>query len=86
MSQLNIKMGQAEIDALRRLAAKRRTPVSWLVKDYVNYLIAGGPPVTPPATEAPTAAELAMLAQKGGSLDWLADEPEFYTLADGEPL
>lgn len=86
MSQLNVKMSQEEFDALRRLAAKRRTPVSWLVKDYVNYLIAGGQPVTPPESEAPTTAELAALAQQGGSLDWLADEPELYSLADGEPL
>ncbi len=42
------------------------------------------PPPTPAADE-PSAAELAELAERGGSLDWLADEPDLYSDEDGEP-
>jgi hypothetical protein len=29
---------------------------------------------------------LSLLAEKGGSFDFLCDEPELYTLKDGEPI
>lgn len=44
-----------------------------------------GEPLLPPG-DSPTSAELAALAQHGGAFDWLADEPELYTLSDGEPV
>ena len=37
-------------------------------------------------TDAPTASELVTLALRGGSFDFLADEPDLYSLADGEPI
>lgn len=86
MAQLNVKLSEERLDALRRYAARRRTPVSWLIKDYVDYLLGGGRPVLSPAAEAPTAAELAALAQHGGAFDWLADEPDLYSSDDGEPV
>ena len=85
MAQLNVKLSEERLEALRRLAARRRTPVSWLIKDYVDYLLAGGEPIAPPADDL-TPAQLAQLAQHGGSFDWLADEPDVYTLKDGEPV
>lgn len=30
--------------------------------------------------------ELAVVAQHGGSFDWLADEPDLYSDEDGEPV
>ena len=30
--------------------------------------------------------DLAVIAQHGGSLDWLDDEPDLYTDRDGEPV
>jgi hypothetical protein len=30
--------------------------------------------------------ELAAIAQHGGVFDWLADEPDRYSLEDGEPV
>jgi len=33
-----------------------------------------------------TADDLAAIAQHGGAFDWLKDEPELYTLEDGEPV
>lgn len=86
MAQLNVKLDQARLEALRGYATRRRTPVAWLIKDYVDYLLAGGAPVVPPSIEPPTSAELAHLAQHGGSFDWLAEEPDLYSAEDGEPV
>ena len=36
--------------------------------------------------DEPTAGELVTLALSGGSFDFLADEPDLYSLEDGEPL
>jgi hypothetical protein len=30
--------------------------------------------------------DLALIAERGGSLDWLHDEPDLYTDEDGEPV
>ena len=32
------------------------------------------------------ASDLAAIAQHGGAFDWLKDEPDLYTLEDGEPV
>ena len=34
----------------------------------------------------PSAKELENLAQTGGAFDFLHDEPDIYTLEDGEPI
>jgi hypothetical protein len=86
VAQLNVKLDDHKLDALRRYAHGRRTPISWLIKDYVEYLLAGGQPIVAPPEEGPTPHELAALAEHGGSFDWLVDEPELYSLADGEAL
>ena len=61
-------------------------PVSWLVKDYVDYLLAGGEALAAPENDEPTSNELAALTERGGSFDWLADEPDLYSDEDGEPV
>jgi hypothetical protein len=86
MAQLNVKIDDERLEALKRYAARRRTPVSWIIKDYVEYLLTGGEPIGLPSTDAPTSTELAHVAQHGGSFDWLADEPDLYTEKDGEPV
>jgi Ribbon-helix-helix protein, copG family len=86
MAQLNLKLSQDRLDALRRYANWRRTPISWLIRDYVDYLLAGGEPLVPPPSEAPSSGELAALAERGRAFDWLADEPELYSADDGEPI
>lgn len=85
MAQLNIKLDDRQLRALRSYAAARRTPVSWLIRDYVGHLIAGGAPVGP-VNDEPTNEDIARLAEHGGSFDWLAEEPDVYTLEDGEPV
>ena len=84
MAQLNVKLSAERLDALRRYAARRRTPVAWLIKGYVDYLIGGGQPIALSVADAPGSSELAALAQHGGGFDWLADEPELYSADDGE--
>lgn len=34
----------------------------------------------------PSTSELVQLAQSGGCVDFLNDEPDIYTLEDGEPI
>ena len=85
MKQLNVKLQDEQLEALRRYAARSRTPISWLIKDYVEYLLTGGKPVVPRTSESPTATELAKLAEHGGAFDWLTEEPERYSQDDGEP-
>jgi hypothetical protein len=86
MARLTVKLSGERFQALQHHAARRRTPVSWLIKDYIDYLLAGGQPVTSSAVGLPSGEELAAMAQHGGSFDWLADEPDLYSLDDGEPV
>ncbi len=86
MSQLNLRIDERRLRALRWYAARRRTPVTWLVRDYVDYLLSGGQPIVPASASVLSAAELARLAQAGRAFDWLADEPDIYSEADGEPV
>jgi hypothetical protein len=37
-------------------------------------------------TSVPSTTELMQLAQKSASLDFLYEEPDLYTLEDGEPI
>jgi hypothetical protein len=83
---LNVKLSEEQLEALRRYAGRRRTPISWLIKDYVEYLLRGGPPLVPDSIEGPTAMELAELVQQGGAFNWLADEPEIYSAKDGQAV
>lgn len=78
--QLNVKLSQAQHDALRRYAARRRTPVAWLIKDYITSL------VERERAQAVGAHEPTQLAAHGGAFDWLADEPDIYTDEDDEPI
>ncbi|MEG4805751.1 hypothetical protein QUB63_34810 [Microcoleus sp. ARI1-B5] len=34
----------------------------------------------------PSTAEMTQLAQSGGALNFLQDEPDIYTIEDGEPI
>ncbi len=86
MAHLNVKLPDERLDALKQFAARRQTPVSWLIKDYVEYLLAGGTPVNPYEDTLPTTDEVVERAQRRGSFDWLADEPDLYSLEVGEPV
>lgn len=86
LAQLSLKLSPEQLDSLRAYAQRRRTPVSWLLRDYIDYLLRGGAPVTPTLYPLPTAEELTGLAATGGAFDWLKDEPNVYTWEDGEPI
>lgn len=85
MAQLSVPLSETQLTALRAYAAERRTEVDVLMLHYVEYLLAGGTPIVDDDAP-PTAAELAAIAASGGAFDWLADEPDLYSLADGEPV
>ena len=57
-----------------------------MIKDYVEYLLAGGIPLHPAAYEDPSLDQMAALVEKGGTFDWLKNEPDLYSLDDGEPV
>lgn len=78
MAQLRLDISGERLEALKRYASRRGLPVTALIDGYVAYLLSGGEPVQ--------AEDLSELAQRGGSFDWLRDEPEVYSLADGEPI
>lgn len=80
MRQLNVKLSEQQHEALRRYAARRRTPVAWLIKDFVDSL------VRRELDAEVRAHESTQLAAHGGAFDWLADEPDVYTWEDGEPI
>lgn len=84
MPQLNLRLDERRLRALRRYATRRRTPVTWLIRDYVDHLLTGGEPVA--TSEVPSSAELARIAHEGRAFDWLAGEPDVYSLDDGEPI
>ena len=56
-----------------------------MIKSYLVNLLGGGRPILPPATDSPSSQELAALTELGGAFAWLADEPDLYSLDDGEP-
>jgi hypothetical protein len=78
--QLNVKVTEKQHEALRRHAARRRTPVAWLIKDYIDSL------ADHQAADSVRAHEATQAAARGGSFEWLSDEPDLYTSADGEPV
>ncbi|HZR99892.1 MAG TPA: CopG family transcriptional regulator [Chloroflexota bacterium] len=86
MAQLHVELSDAELAALERCADQRQVSATALIREYLHYLLAGGQPVSGPRDRAPSAPELAALAERGGAFDWLADEPDLYSLADGEPV
>ncbi len=79
MRQLNVKLSEKQHERLRRVAARRRTPVAWLIKDYVDSL-------GDDDAERVRAHEATQAAAHGGAFAWLAGEPDLYTEADGKPV
>jgi hypothetical protein len=86
VAQLNVELPDRQLDGLRKYADWRRMPVAGLIQEYVDYLLSGGEPVTGTPDDGPAGRELAMLAERGGAFDWLAEEPDIYSAEDGEPV
>ena len=80
MRQLNVKLSAKQHETLRRYAARRRTPVAWLIKDYIATL-GEGQEAEDVRRHEPTQA-----AARGGAFDWLSEEPDLYSATDGEPI
>ncbi len=71
-------------ERLARLAKERSTEPEDLVRVYLEYLDAGGIPL--PLDDGPRSSEIAELLMKSSAWAWLADEPDLYTVEDGEPV
>jgi hypothetical protein len=67
---MNIQLVESLIQVINSLSAEERTLLE--EKLFVN--------LTPPST-----GELITLAQEGGTFDFLRNEPDLYTLEDGDP-
>src|SRR5215212_5907357 len=80
VAQLHLSLSDEQMAALQAIATNRQVPISQLLEEYVSYLLVGGQPVEVSVTD-PTWEELAQIAERGGSFDWLADEPEIYSVA-----
>ncbi len=65
-----------------RSASRYHTTAAKLLKAYTCYVGAGGPPVVIDHS-TPTSQDLAS-ALFGRSFQWLRDEPDVYSLDDGE--
>ncbi len=79
MRQLNVKLSERQHEGLRRAAARRRTPVAWLIKDYVDSLVDD-------EAERVQAHDATQAAAHGGAFAWLETEPDLYTDADGKSV
>jgi predicted transcriptional regulator len=80
MRQLNVKLSAKQHERLRRFAARRRTPVAWLIKDYVDSLAERDEQLDVRAHEG------TQIAARGRAFEWLAAEPDLYTESDGDPI
>jgi hypothetical protein len=86
MAQLQIDISDEQLDVLQRLAEVRQLPVSTLIIQYVEFLEHGGQPVGDADDDVLDAYALSRINMLGGAFDWLKDEPDLYTLEDGEPV
>ncbi len=68
---MNTQLVESLVQAIRALSAEERAALE-------EKLFFEG--------DEPTTADLAALAMRGGSFDFLADEPDLYSLEDGEPI
>jgi hypothetical protein len=68
---MNTQLVESLVQAIRSLSAEERAAL----EEKLFF-----------EAEEPTAVELLTLALNGGSFDFLADEPDLYSLEDGEPI
>lgn len=86
MVQIQIPLTEAEIRELKKYEALRNVPVDEIFREYLAYLLDGGVPVMRGSRDFPSPEEFARITEEGGSFDWLLNEPDLYTLEDGEPI
>ena len=68
---MNTQLVDSLVQAIRSLSAEERAALEGTL-----FFV----------TDEPTTDELATLALRGGSFDFLADELDLYSLEDGEPI
>ncbi len=83
MTTISIELPDGKFQRLAELAASLEQEPALLLQAYVDYLVEGGAPVED-ADDIPVRGVM-RLAEIGGAFDWLNDEPDLYSLEDGEP-
>jgi hypothetical protein len=83
MTTISVSVDEKLYERVRLLADARDSAPEDLVRVYLEYLAAGGVPI--PTEDDPSLADIAALLTKSSAWAWLADEPDLYTLEDGEP-
>jgi len=81
MSRITVSLDATDLKRLEAVAGAKPGELAQL---YFEYLLAGGKPLGPDWSD-PSTEELMRLAEAGGSLRWLKDEPDTYSANDGEP-
>jgi hypothetical protein len=85
VAQLTVRLDDEDLAQLQQVAASRGMPIDGLIKNYLSYLLMGGSPID--THRVPSGSiDHASVAMMGQAFDWLADEPELYSLSDGEPV
>ncbi|MGB4863453.1 MAG: hypothetical protein WBO97_13435 [Tepidiformaceae bacterium] len=83
MTTITVSVDEELYERVRSLADACDSAPEDLVRVYLEYLAAGGLPI--PNEDDPSLADIAALVAKSSAWAWLADEPDLYTLEDGEP-
>jgi hypothetical protein len=68
---MNTQLVESLVQAIRSLSEEERSLFNAKLYGEIPY---------------PSALELAHLSDRGSAFDFLHDEPDLYTLADGEPI
>ena len=80
MTTISVSIDDRMYEQLAKLAEEPES----LIRAYLEYLAAGGVPL--PIDDGPRSSEIAELLVKSSAWTWLADEPDIYTVEDGEPV
>ena len=83
MTTISLNVDDRLYRRISEIAAERYSEPESLLSDYLEYLAAGGAPVIE-GDDLPIEGMMKII-ENGGAFDWLKDEPDLYTLEDGEP-
>jgi hypothetical protein len=85
MVSITLSVSEDKFRLLEEIASERHAQPADLVGAYLDYLVAGGTPLET-ADDVPSGVEIGRLVQGDKAWKWLEDEPDLYTLEDGEPI
>lgn len=83
MKQLQIALHPQIYDAIERIAEDEHQSISQVIEHLLEEQV--GTQKIRVSSDDVSAEEIGTLAATGGAFDWLADEPDLYDDACGEP-